>query len=132
MDLYNTLALLMVVAAVFAYLNHRFLRLPGTIGLMILALVSSLLAIGLGRLGVAGVLTVSALVRSIDFHTVLMQVMLSFLLFAGALHVDVRALGQERAAVGAMATAGTLLSTGLVGTACYYLLPLFGLRLNLD
>ncbi|GAA3992018.1 sodium:proton antiporter [Hymenobacter antarcticus] len=126
MELYNTLALLIAIAAVFGYLNHRFLKLPGTIGLMVLALASSLLAIGLGKLGVDWVLTASQLVRSIDFHTVLMQVMLSFLLFAGSLHVDVRALGKEGTAVGAMATAGTLLSTALVGTAFYYLLPLFG------
>ncbi|SHL96580.1 cation:proton antiporter [Hymenobacter psychrotolerans] len=127
MELYNTLALLIVLAAVFGYVNHRFLRLPGTIGLMVLALVSSLLAIGLGKLGVDWVLTAGELVRGIDFHTVLMQVMLSFLLFAGSLHVDLRTLGKEGVAVGAMATAGTLLSTALVGTAFYYLLPLFGL-----
>ncbi|GAB2796717.1 CPA1 family monovalent cation:H+ antiporter [Hymenobacter luteus] len=127
MELYNTLALLIVLAAVFGYVNHRFLRLPGTIGLMVLALVSSLLAIGLGKLGVDWVLTAGELVRGIDFHTVLMQVMLSFLLFAGSLHVDLRALGKEGVAVGAMATMGTLLSTLLVGTAFYYLLPWFGL-----
>ncbi|MFD2721073.1 cation:proton antiporter [Hymenobacter monticola] len=127
MELYNTLALLIVVAAIFGYLNHRFLKLPNTIGLMVLALVSSLAAIGLGKLGVDWVLTASRLVRGFDFHTALMQVMLSFLLFAGSLHVDVRALGREGVAVGAMATVGTLLSTALVGTAFYYLLPLFGL-----
>ena len=126
MELYNTFALLVVVAAVFGYLNHRYLKLPGAIGLMVLALVSSLLAIGLGKLGVDWVLTAGNRLRGIDFHTVLMQVMLSFLLFAGSLHVDVRALGKEGVAVGVLATAGTLLSTALVGTAFYYLLPLFG------
>jgi CPA1 family monovalent cation:H+ antiporter len=126
MELYNTLALLIVVAAIFGYLNHRFLQLPNTIGLMVLALVSSLVAIGLGKLDVDWVLTASRLVRGLDFHTALMQVMLSFLLFAGSLHVDVRTLGREGLAVGAMATAGTVLSTALVGTAFYYLLPLFG------
>lgn len=130
MELYNTLALLIVLAAVFGYLNHRFLKLPGTIGLMVLALVSSLLAIGLGKLGVDWVLTAGELVRGIDFHTVLMQVMLSFLLFAGSLHVDLRALGKEGVAVGALATMGTLLSTLLVGSAFYYLLPLFGLSID--
>jgi CPA1 family monovalent cation:H+ antiporter len=126
MEIYNTLALLIVVAAVFGYLNHRFLKLPDTIGLMVLALVSSLTAIGLGKMGVDWVLTASQLVRGLDFHTALMEVMLSFLLFAGSLHVDVRALGREGLAVGAMATVGTVLSTGLVGAAFYYLLPLFG------
>ncbi|UOQ96319.1 sodium:proton antiporter [Hymenobacter sp. 5317J-9] len=126
MELYNTLALLIVVAAVFGFINHKYLGLPGTIGLMVLALVSSLIAIGLGKLGVDWVVTAGNLVRGIDFHTILMQVMLSFLLFAGAIHVDVRALGREGAAVGALATVGTLLSTALVGTVFYYLLPLFG------
>ena len=126
MELYNTLALLIVVAAVFGYLNHRFLKLPATIGLMVLALVSSLTAIGLGKMGVDWVLTASQLVRGLDSHTALMEVMLSFLLLAGSLHVDVRALGREGLAVGAMATVGTVLSTGLVGAAFYYLLPLFG------
>jgi monovalent cation:H+ antiporter, CPA1 family len=124
MELYNTLALLMVLAATFGYINHRFLRLPSTIGLMILALVTSLLVIGLGRLGVPWVLTASQLVRGINFYTVLMQVMLSFLLFAGAIHVDVRTLGRERGAVAAMATVGTLLSTVIVATAVYVVLPL--------
>ncbi|TDN38738.1 sodium:proton antiporter [Hymenobacter sp. UV11] len=127
MEIYNTLALLLVMAAVFGYLNHRFLRLPGAIGLMVLALGSSLLAIGLGKLGVDWVVKASELVRGLDFHTILMNVMLSFLLFAGALHVDVRALGRQGLAVGAMATVGILLSTFLIGSAFYFLLPLFGL-----
>jgi CPA1 family monovalent cation:H+ antiporter len=130
MELYNTLALLIVMAAIFGYLNHRLLKLPAVIGLMILALGSSLGAIGLGKLGVDWVLKAGQLVRSIDFQAILMDVMLSFLLFAGALHVDVRALGKQGVAVGVMATVGILLSTGLIGTAFYYLLPLFGLQID--
>ncbi|MCA8831043.1 cation:proton antiporter [Hymenobacter pini] len=130
MELYNTLSLLLVLAALFGYLNFRFLRLPTTIGLMVLALVSSLLALLLGQLGVPWVLTASRLIAGIDFHTVLMQVMLSFLLFAGAIHVDVRALGREQGAVAALATVGTLLSTGLVALAVYAALPLLGLHLD--
>ena len=74
-----------MVAALFAYLNQRFLRLPATIGLMTLTLLSSPGLVGLGRLGVPAVLRVVELVRTIDFHTVLVQSMLNFLLFAGAL-----------------------------------------------
>ena len=70
------------MAALFTYLNQRFLRLPATIGLMTLTLLSSPGLVGLGRLGVPAVLRV---VRIIDFHTVLVQSMLNFLLFAGAL-----------------------------------------------
>ncbi|MBC6605291.1 sodium:proton antiporter [Hymenobacter sp. BT188] len=130
MKLYNVFAVLMVVAASFAYLNHRFLRLPSTIGLMVLALVSSLLVVVLGHLGVSSVLTIVELVRSVDFNTILMQVMLSFLLFAGAIHVDAQSLGEERVPIFALATVGMLISALLVGGTMYLLLPLFGLTIN--
>ena len=127
MAFYNILALLLVVAAAFAYLNHRLLRLPATIGLMVLSLLSSLALVGLGKLGVGWVLTVGRLVAQIDFDQVLMQLMLSFLLFAGALHTDARGLGRLRWSVGALALAGTLLSTLTVGVSMYLVLPLLGL-----
>lgn len=130
MVLYYTFSLLLVAAALFSYLNQRFLRLPATIGLMVLALVSSLGLVGLGRLGVPQVLQVVAAVRTIDFHTVLMQVMLSFLLFAGAIHLDGRRLKGQRLPVLLLATVGTLLSTLVVGCGLYALLPLFGLPLD--
>jgi CPA1 family monovalent cation:H+ antiporter len=121
MQLYNTFAILLVLAAAFGYINHRYLRLPSTIGLMVLALVTSLIAVALGHMGVEWVLTASQLLRSIDFHTVL---------FAGAIHVDMRALGDQRLPVAALAVAGTLLSTALVATSMYYILPLFGLPID--
>ena len=130
MELYYTFSLLLVVAAAFAYLNFRFLHLPATIGLMVLALVSSLGLVGLGRLGVPVVLRVVEVVRTIDFHTVLMQAMLSLLLFAGAIHLDGRNLGRQRVPVLLLATVGTLISTGMVGCGLYLLLPLFGLPLD--
>jgi len=128
MEIYTVFASLLVVAALFGYVNHRFLRLPSTIGLMVLALVSSLLLVGLGHLGVSGVLKVRELISQIDFHDVLMQVMLSFLLFAGSIHVNVTTLGRERLPVFTLATVGMLLSTVLVGTVMYWLVPLFGLQ----
>lgn len=127
LDLYNALALLLVVAALFAYVNHRFLGLPPAIGLMVLALVSSLGLVVLGRWGVASVLAAAAVVDKVDFSTVLMQLMLSFLLFAGAIQVDARSLGKLRWPVGLLATLGTGLSTGLVAGAMYVLLPWLGL-----
>lgn len=129
MELYTTFSILLVVAAAFAYLNYRFLHLPPTIGLMVLTLLSSLGLVGLGRLGVLVVLQVVEQVRGIDFHTVLLQMMLSFLLFAGAIQLDARSLGQQRWPVLLLATLGTLLSTLIVGLGLYLLLPLFGLPL---
>ena len=130
MELYFTLSLLVVVAAAFAYLNHRYLRLPPTIGLMALTLLSSLGLVGLGRLGVPAVLRVVEVVRTIDFHTVLMQYMLSFLLFAGAMQLDTRSLGRQRVPVLLLATLGTLISTILVSCGLYLLMPLIGQPLD--
>jgi CPA1 family monovalent cation:H+ antiporter len=131
MKLYNIFALLLVVAAGFGYVNHRFVRLPSTIGLMTLALVSSLILVVLGYFGVESVLGITKALQQIDFHDVLMQVMLSFLLFAGAIHVDAGQLGQMRRQVGALAVLGTLISTVVVGGIMYFVLPLLGLPLPL-
>ena len=130
MDLYSTFSLLLVAAAAFAYLNHRFLHLPSAIGLMALTLLSSLGLVGLGRLGVPAVLHVVEAVRTIDFHTVLMQYMLGFLLFAGAMHLDTRSLGQQRVPVLLLATLGTLLSMFVVACGLYLVLPLLQLPLD--
>ncbi|MBO3270612.1 MULTISPECIES: cation:proton antiporter [Hymenobacter] len=129
LSLYNVLALLLVVAALFGYVNHRFLRLPSTIGLMVLALVSSVGLVVLGRFEIVNVSNIINAIKQIDFQTILMQVMLSFLLFAGAIHVDAQKLGQQRVPVFTMATVGMLLSTCLVGSMLYWLLPQFGLSL---
>ncbi|MGI4867276.1 MAG: cation:proton antiporter [Janthinobacterium lividum] len=130
MDLYNALALLLVVAAAFAYLNNRFLKMPPAIGLMSLGLLASLALIGLAKLGVTPVLSLASLVGKIDFSTIVMQVMLGFLLFAGAIHVDARRLGHLRWSVGTLALVGTLLSTLLVGGAMYLVLPWLGMPLS--
>jgi CPA1 family monovalent cation:H+ antiporter len=127
MDLYNALAVLLVLAAGFAYLNHRFLKMPPAIGLMSLGLLVSLVLIGLAQLGVGAVLNLAKLVGAINFTTIVMQVMLGFLLFAGAINVDARRLGKLRLSVGTLALLGTPLSTLLVGGAMYLLLPFFGL-----
>jgi len=131
MDLYNALALLLVTAAAFAYLNNRFLKMPPAIGLMSLALLASLVLIGLAKLGVAPVLNLAGIVGKIDFSAIVMQVMLGFLLFAGAIHVDARRLGQLRWSVGMLALVGTPISVALVGGAMYLLLPWLGLPVPL-
>ena len=121
--LFDALALLLVAAAAFAYLNHRFLKMPMAIGLMVLALLSSLVLLELGKTGFKPVIGIAKLVDGLDFSTLLMQVMLGFLLFAGAINVDARRLGELRWPVGLLATLGTALSTVLVGATLYWLLP---------
>jgi CPA1 family monovalent cation:H+ antiporter len=126
-------ALCLVVTALVAYLNQRYVRLPTTIGVMAIALLVSLASVVLDTLGFAGVLRHRAemLIRSIDFSDVLMQGMLSLLLFAGALHIDLSQLRQYRWQVAALALVGTLASTIVVGVVASIVLPWVGVQLPL-
>jgi CPA1 family monovalent cation:H+ antiporter len=123
----------LVLTALLAYLNHRFIGLPITIGVMMAALLMSLALVGLDALGIGHDLRVyeESLLRSIDFSNVLMQGMLSLLLFAGALHVDLTELRAYRWQVGMLAVLGTLLSTLAVGFGAWVALPWVGLDLPL-
>lgn len=123
---------LLVLTALFAYLNHRFIKLPLTIGVMAIALFLSALLFGLDKIGMTSLRTQgAALVGSIDFSEVLMQGMLSLLLFAGALHVDLSELKSFRWQVGLLAVFGTLFSTVAVGVGLYVILPFTGISLPL-
>jgi CPA1 family monovalent cation:H+ antiporter len=125
-------ALLVTLTALFAWLNHKLVRLPRTIGVMGFALVLSMALIGLGELGFAGIpRQAERLVASVDFTTVLMQGMLSLLLFAGALHVDLADLVSRRHAIATLATVGVLISTTIVGLATWVVLDLVGLPARL-
>ncbi len=133
MKLFDLIALLITLAAVFGYLNYRFIRLPTTIGLMLISVVMSLGMVLIGHLGHSGLLLEQqwlSVVRSIDFNKTLMVGMLSFLLFAGALHVDLTELLSEKWSVGIYATAGVLLSTFLVGTMTYLVSGWLGFELR--
>ena len=122
----------LVVTALAAWLNVRFIRLPNTIGVMAIAMVLSLSLLGAHRLGFGAWYAYERrLLAEIDFSDVLMQGMLSVLLFAGALHVDMSLLRRYRWQVGTLAVAGTLLSTAIVGLGLYLLLPVVGLPLSL-
>ena len=123
----------LVITALLAYLNHRFVGMPTTVGVMAAALAISLALVGLDALGVAHALRQyeESLLRSIDFSDVLMQGMLSLLLFAGALHVDLSELRAYRWPVGALAVLGTLISTLAVGYGMWVALPFAGLDLPL-
>jgi monovalent cation:H+ antiporter, CPA1 family len=123
----------LVLTALLAYLNHRFIGLPTTIGVMATALLLSLALFGLDKVGLGfGLADLErSFLASIDFSDVLMQGMLSMLLFAGALHVDLSELKAYRWQVGGLAVVSTLLSTVVVGLGAFYVLPLVGLHLPL-
>jgi CPA1 family monovalent cation:H+ antiporter len=130
MDTLNLAALLLTLAAVFSYLNHRFIRLPTTIGIMLIAIVSSLGLLLLNRLQVADVYGyASTLFRSIDFDQTLLQGMLSFLLFAGALQVNLDDLLRHKWVIGVLATAGVAVSMLLVGALAWFVFGWAGIAM---
>ena len=132
--MFDIAAICLVFTALLAYLNHRFLGLPTTIGVMATALGLSLAIIGLDELGVAHGLrdAEESLVHSIHFGEVLLQGMLSLLLFAGAMHVDLGKLKSFRKQILALAVLSTIASTLIVGLSLWILLPVFGVGLGLS
>jgi CPA1 family monovalent cation:H+ antiporter len=124
MDILAIITLLIVLSALFGYLNVRFLKLPETIGLMIIAIVFTLGIIGLGYFFPALAKEAEEVISQIDFKRALLDIMLSFLLFAGALHTDFRSLRSQRGPIAVFATVGVLLSTFLVAGLTYGLLLL--------
>ena len=132
--LFDLAAILLTLAAVFGYLNHRWLRLPHTIGLVVIALLASVgvLALDLVAPGLGFRTAVRGAVESLDFPDLLMQGMLSFLLFAGALHVDLDAMAQRKWAIGTMATVGVLISTFVVGYATFLVAGWLGFTIPLS
>jgi len=121
MQLYNALAIITVLAALFGYINYRWLRLPDIIGVMLISLVASLAIFCIGLIQPGIFQKATSFIRSIDFYTVLIKIMLSFLLFAGAIHVDARGLRKERASILTFSTISVLVSTALVGGLLYLL-----------
>jgi len=128
MDLFNVAALLISFSALFAWLNQRTLRLPTTIGVMAIALLFSLGLLALGRFGLASP-EWFAWFREVEFAPTLLDGMLGFLLFAGALHVDLGDLREQRWVVSFLATLGVLLSTLLIAVASWGLFGAIGLQL---
>lgn len=124
--MFTSFAIVLSLAALFSYINYRWLKLPTTIGLMILALVTSIAIISSKSMIPDFYEFFCNLVLTIDFESILMDMMLSFLLFSGAMHVNLRALGKEKKTIFLFATLGVLISTGVVGGLFFYVSQLLG------
>ncbi|QEH33427.1 Na(+)/H(+) antiporter NhaP [Aquisphaera giovannonii] len=127
---FDLVATLIVLVAVLSYLNLKALRLPPTAGLMALSL---LLSAGIAAAGTiapqVGSWTRSLLAR-VDLGEALLHGMLGFLLFAGALHVDIGRFRRHKLAVAALATLGVLISAATVGGLMWWISGLLGLGLR--
>ncbi len=122
MNLFEIAALLLFLSALFGYVNHVWLKLPHTIGLVIMALAASLMVV-LADLMVPSLHIAeqtAAALRQVNFADTLMKGMLALLLFAGAVHVDFGELAARKWAIGLMATLGVLVSTFITGAVIYW------------
>ncbi|MEM7215658.1 MAG: sodium:proton antiporter [Pseudomonadota bacterium] len=131
LSIFEIATVLLALSALFGWINHVTFKLPHTIGLLVFALMSSLTLLAaewlMPTLGVTD--TFQAVIGQIDFYSTVMEGMLAFLLFAGALHVNFDKMADQKWPITLMATVGVVLSTFIVGTGFYYLVQLFGIQL---
>ena len=130
MTIFQIIAILVTLAGIFSYLNYRLLKLPTTIGLMLISLTFSLILMSLEFFGFELQDKANHILDNIDFNQTLMQGMLSFLLFAGALHVNLSNLIEHKWTIAILATIGVGISTFLIGALMYLGLSWIGLSLS--
>lgn len=126
MNPFDVAAVLITIAAVAGYVNHRVLRLPATSGTLVVALLSSFVVVATEALVPGLRAGMAALLGEIDFNQTLMHGMLCFLLFAGALHVDLAGLIENRWTIGILSTVGVLLSTAVIGVLSWWMFAIIG------
>ena len=130
MDVLELSTVLLLLASVFSIINLRILKLPQTIGLMLLAIILSVFILAIGLVFPSVLNSVSSIIKSFDFEILLIDIMLPFLLFAGAISVNVHELLKDKVTIILLATFGVLFSTFAVGTGIYWLVeqPIFNLN----
>lgn len=127
MGLFDLVSMLLSLAALFAYLNHRFIGLPNAIGIMLIGLLMSLLLVVLNKMGWVQTDQITSVVAQIDFNQTVMNGMLSFLLFAGALHVDIKRLAEVKYTIAILATLGVVISSMIIAVVSFYIFAVFGI-----
>ena len=125
-DIYLLFTLIIVITSIFSYLNERFIKFPPSIGIMFMAMILSLSILALGKFFPSFKEQSVKMISSIDFHTLLMKVMLGFLLFASAFHINVQRLQRQIIPVVVFASIGVIISTFVIGALCYWVLNWFG------
>jgi CPA1 family monovalent cation:H+ antiporter len=123
MELYYSLSILIVIAAFFSFLNVRYLKLPSTIGVMLIAMLASVALIAAGRAYpelFTGFTGFKDIIAGVDFSEILMGAMLNFLLFAGAIHISLHELRRQRIPIMIFSTLGVVISTVVVGLVLYF------------
>src|SRR5690606_6611530 len=129
MELYYSFSVLIVLASFFAYFNVRFLKLPSTIGIIVIAMAVSIFLVVFGNVFPKALFRISTLIAGFDFTELLMGAMINFLLFAGAIHINLKDLREQRTPIMVFSTISVVISTFVVGTLLYFLVPFLKLDL---
>jgi CPA1 family monovalent cation:H+ antiporter len=129
MHLFLIIALLVILSAIYSYINARWLKLPGTIGIMTLAIIGSVITIIVDRLNPSIADHLTVLAKNINFSTTVLNIMLGFLLFASAFNLDVRKLKREMRPVFILSTLGVIVSTAIFGTLLYWITGLIDIKI---
>lgn len=125
MDLFFVIALLVITSAAYSYINARFIRLPGTIGIISLAIGVSIVVLIIDSVNPAAAKYLTVLAKNIDFSRTVLNIMLGFLLFAGSFNLNVKKLKREMRPVLLLSTLGVVISTAIFGTLFYFIAPIF-------
>lgn len=123
---FHVISFLIVLSALFAYINHKYIKLPGTIGLMVTGLIFSVGLIISGYVSETVIDKVKISINKLHFSDLLMDIMLSFMLFAGAIHIKIDDLKEQRLPIILFSTLGVVIATFVVGIISYYLLHVLG------
>lgn len=134
MSTYNIIAFMISMATIISYVNHRFIKMQPTIAIMAGSLLLSLSLIIMGSFGygIQAYAKIAILVNSFDFHDVLMEGMLSFLLFAGALNVNIDELNEVKWEIATLAIFGTIASCLIIATGIYFILHYLGIAFSFN
>ncbi|PWK78231.1 sodium/proton antiporter (CPA1 family) [Mucilaginibacter oryzae] len=131
MDLFVVIALLVIVSAVFSYINARFIKLPGTIGLVLLATITSIVILVVDKVNPSVANYFGSLSKNINFSKVVLNILLGFLLFSSSFNLDGRKLKREMRPVFVLSTLGVILSTAIFGLLLFYVAPVFHIHMPL-
>jgi len=130
MNFYELIAALITLTAILAFINHRYIKLPSSIGLLLASMFLSFVVLILNYYNFTFLKDISAVVNSVDFNHVLMGGMISFMLFAAAIHIPLEDLKPQKGPILVFSTIGVVLSTFIIGTLIYYIFPLIGFDLS--
>ena len=131
MHLFHLFSMVIVLSAAFAYINFRVLKMPNSIGLMLMSLLFSAAVLAIGNFYPSVTETVADGFLDFNFSELLLEIMLSFMLFAGAIHIKYEDLASEKVSILLFSTVSVLMSTFIVGFSAYYLLGAFGVEVQL-